>query len=288
MSQLTGETRATVGLIGAGIDHSLSPAIHNAAFAACGMARRYALWPTTPEELPERIESLRRAEMMGANVTIPYKRDVMSLLDALDPGAESAGAINTVVRRPDGALLGINTDGEGFMRALQSLDWQVSGREIVMVGAGGAARAVAHALVAGGVARLTVANRNPEHAEALLADLLAATPHDPELLSLALDDPRLGAILATGDLLINATPIGTDDRALPLPADLLHPRLQVFDMIYRSTPLLRAAEAIGARTADGLPMLIHQAALAWTAWTHLPAPLAVMETAAYAARDGRR
>lgn len=278
----------TTGLIGQPIARSLSLAMHNAAFAAAGLAEQYALWPTEPADLAERVAMLRQAPLRGANITIPHKTAVLELLDSLDPTAEAIGAVNTIVRQANGTLHGLNTDSPGFMQALARTGYNATGRVAVVLGAGGAARAVAYGLINAGLANLTVANRTLEHAEGLLADLLATTERDPELYSIALDDPALRDFIAAADLLINATAVGSDDQALPVPADWLHSRLLVSDLMYRSTPLLRAAKAAAIRAEDGLEMLVQQAALAWNAWTGLAAPIDTMRSAAQAARAEQR
>lgn len=276
---------ATVGLIGDPIKRSLSAALHNAAFAVYGLPDRYTLWPTSDDELQERIATLRQPPLRGANVTIPHKLAVMPLLDSLDPTAEAIGAVNTIVRQSDGKLHGLNTDSAGFRAALIHINYEPRGQQVVLLGAGGAARAVAHALIESRVAQLTVANRTLDHAEALLADLLAATTHDPALLTVALDDPQLADALATADLIVNATSLGGDDQTTPIPAAWLRPHHLVYDLIYHETPLLRTARVVGARAEDGLEMLVQQAALAFTAWTGQSAPIAVMRQAGYQARD---
>ncbi len=283
-SALTADGPVTTGLIGLPIAHRLSPALHHAAFRAYGLPDQYALWPTEAEQLPARVAALRQPSMRGANVTIPHKSAALALVDALDPVAQAIGAVNTIVRQADGSLLGLNTDSAGFVAALQQADFDPSGRNIVLLGAGGAARAVAHGLIAHGARCLTVVNRTAEHAEALLADLLAATPYDPDLFVLAPDDPDLPDLLRAANLLVNATPVGSDDRSLPLPPTMLHAQLLVCDLLYRSTPLLRSAQAAGAHTQDGLEMLVQQAALAFTAWTGYAAPVDVMRAAGEQAR----
>lgn len=284
MSESTLALAATVGLIGDPVGRSLSAAMHTAAFAELGLPESYALWPTLPDELVARVAGLRAAGLRGANVTIPHKTAVLALLDEVDAEASAIGAVNTIVRRPDGTLLGHNTDAAGFLAGLRQAGYEPAGRTAVLLGAGGAARAVAFALLGSGLATLTVANRAPERAEELLGEMLAVIERDPSLYSLALDDPELRLAIAGADLLINATALGSDDQTLPVPADWLHPGLLVYDLIYRSTPLLRAAELAGARTLDGLEMLVQQAALAFGAWTGQEPPVATMRAAAVAAR----
>ncbi len=273
----------SVGLIGDPVAHSISPVMQNAAFAQHGLAESYALWPTPATKLPRRIAALRESSMRGANVTIPHKTAVIPLLDDLDPTAAAVGAVNTIVRTTEGHLHGLNTDVRGFMRALRSIGFDATQRAVVLLGAGGAARAVGYGLLHAGVESLTVVNRTIERAESLLADLLATTERDPQLLALSPDDSRLADVVASADLLINATSVGLDGVSLPLSPALLGPHLLVVDLIYRTTPLLRAAESCGAVTQDGLEMLVQQGALAFEAWTGLPAPVETMRAAAWRA-----
>ena len=214
---------------------------------------------------------------------------MLPLLDELggDPDVAALGAVNTIVRRDDGTLLGLNTDAGGFLRALRAADFDPRNARAVLLGAGGSARAVAWGLLHAGVRSLTVANRSIERAAQLIASF-CATGHiqgEPHLAALGPDDPALQAAVGAATLLVNATPIGADGKAIPLAESLLHPGLFVSDLIYRPTPLLRAAAARGARTQDGLEMLVQQGALAFEAWTGLPAPVTLMRQAAVQARE---
>lgn len=274
---------ALTGLIGDPVAHSRSPLIHNAAFAHLGLDVRYELWPTGAHELAARVQTLRAPGVLGANVTLPHKRAVMALLDRIDPQAELIGAVNTIVRAPDGALTGFNTDAPGFLADLRdTLGYVPAGRAAAILGASGAARAAAAALIGAGCSALVVVNRTLERAEELLAELLAASERDPLLLAAAPDDPELPELLGQAGLLVNATSLGWHADETPLPAALIPPGALVYDMVYRETRLLRDAAARGARTADGLGMLVHQAALAFERWTGRPAPLEVMRAAARA------
>ncbi|MEO7911899.1 MAG: shikimate dehydrogenase [Roseiflexaceae bacterium] len=268
------------GLIGDPVTHSRSPLLHNAAFAKLGIHARYELWPTTANELAARVDSLRARHILGANVTLPHKIAVLPLLDRLDPAVEMIGAANTIIREADGSLTGANTDAPAFLAALrEDGSYDPVGQTIIILGASGAARAAAMALAGAGVARLVIANRTLERAEALLGDLLAATDADPLLFALAPDDADLPELLAQASLIVNATSIGWHGDQSPLPATLIPPNALVFDMIYRPTQLLRDATTRGARTLDGAGMLARQAALAFERWTGLSAPLDIMRAA---------
>lgn len=287
-----GPTTALTGLIGDPVAHSRSPAMHNAAFAHLGIDARYEAWHTPASELPARVAALHAPGVLGANVTLPHKAAVIPLLDALEPEAAQIGAVNTIYRSADGALVGANTDAPGLLADLrEQAGFVPAGRRVVVLGASGAARAAIFALANAGVACLVVANRTAQRAETLVADLRATTretrppPADANidsadwLQALALDDPALAAALAGCDLLINATSVGWNDAETPLPDPPVSPDALVYDMVYRQTRLLRESAARGARTLDGLGMLLHQGALAFTRWTGQQAPLDVMRAA---------
>jgi shikimate dehydrogenase len=268
------------GVIGDPVSHSRSPALHNAAFAHMGIAARYELWPTPAADLAARVASLRLPHMLGANVTLPHKIAVLPLLDQLDADAAVIGAVNTIIRAADGLLIGANTDAPAFLAALrEDAGYEPAGQSVAILGASGAARAAAVALVGAGVARLVVANRTLERAEALLGDVLASSNSDPQLFGLARDDAALPGLLAEATLIVNATSLGWNADETPLAAELIPPGALVYDMVYRPTLLLRAAAARGARTLDGSGMFVRQAALAFARWTGKPAPLDVMRAA---------
>jgi shikimate dehydrogenase len=279
-TSLDSDQMLLAGLIGDPVAHSRSPALHNAAFAQLGLRARYELWPTPAADLPARIESLRAPHILGANVTLPHKIAVLELLDRLDPAVEVIGAANTIVRQADGSLTGANTDAPAFLAALrEEAGYDPAGQTAVILGASGAARAAAVALLGAGLARLAVANRTIERAEALLGDLLTAADGDPLLYAIGLDDAGLPELLAEAGLIVNATSIGWHGADSPLVAALIPPGALVFDMVYRPTQLLRDAAARGARTLDGAGMLARQAALAFERWTGQAAPLDVMRAA---------
>ncbi|MDP9313106.1 MAG: shikimate dehydrogenase [Chloroflexota bacterium] len=276
---------ASVGLIGDPVKHSVSPAFQTAAFRHHGLPDTYMLWPTSTQELTTRVAGLRADGMRGANVTLPYKTAVVPLLDELDGIATAVSAVNTIVRRADGSLYGLNTDVLGFIQALRAAGGEPREADCVLLGAGGSARAVAYGLVMAGARSITVVNRTPERAEAMLADVLAATEFDPQLQVLASDAPEVAQAVAGAQLLINATSVGLDGRSSPLEAERIAPHLLVVDLIYRNTPFLQAARQRGARTQNGLEMLVQQGALAFEAWTGLTAPIAVMRAAAQQALE---
>lgn len=272
-------------LIGTPIAHSLSPAMHNAAFARLGIVASYGLCETDAAGLAAAVAAIREPRYLGANVTIPHKEAVIPHLDEVSPLAERAGAVNTIVKRA-GLLRGENTDVGGFLRPLYQIEAQLDRWRVTLLGAGGAARGVAVGLLDAGVIKLTVVNRTPERATALVAALA-----DARVDVLALDDARLGEVLAASDLLVNAIPTGWragDPQPLsPTLLTRLPTHALVYDLAYRQTTLLRAAAARGLAILDGLPMLVEQGALAFELWTGQQAPRSVMWAAAVAHRDGQ-
>ncbi len=271
-----------VGLIGDPVAHSISPVFQQAAFDALAIAARYEAWPTPAAELAERVAGLRAPDTLGANVTVPHKQAVLPLLDRLHPTAARAGAVNTIVNE-GGRLVGHNTDIAGFLDALR-LDGGLDphGARAVLLGAGGAARAVVIALLDAGAARVRVLNRTPARAEALVAELA-----DGRGEAAALEPERATALLSGADLVVNCTTVGmrhsAQEHALPVPAEAIPAGITVVDIVANPlvTPLLAAAAARGCRTLGGLPMLVRQGAAAFTLWTGIPAPVSVMMAAAY-------
>ncbi len=267
-------------LIGHPLGHSLSPVFHNAAFRAVGLDATYALADVPPGDLAVTVAALRAAAVYGANVTVPYKQDVLPFLDALSDEARTLGAVNTIVNDA-GRLTGLNTDVPGFAADLRAQGVVVKGQRVVMLGAGGAARGVAAALAGMNVGHLVIANRTPERASAIQRQ------YPGIVTAIELADRALSDALADTSLLVNATSVGLHGDEMPIDADVLD-RLPssavVYDLIYRPTALLRAARARNLRAIDGLGMLIHQGALSWEAWTGQAAPLDVMWQAAQEAR----
>jgi shikimate dehydrogenase len=268
---INGQTKL-VGLIGYPIEHSLSPAMHNSAFAALSLNWCYVPLPAPPERLGEAVAGLRALGLAGVNVTVPHKEAVVSYLDEVTPAAQAIGAVNTIVVRK--GLIGHNTDWQGFLTALSEGGFDPQGKRAVVLGAGGAARAVVHALARAG-AQVTVLNRTLARAQALIQDFSPLFPALPLTLQ-TLEEQTAGA-----HLLVNATPVGMwpqVDQSI-WPEDLPFPgHLTVFDLVYnpRQTKLLRQAEAVGAKVIGGLGMLVHQGAAAFELWTGEKAPVEVM------------
>ena len=269
---------ARLGIIGHPVAHSLSPAIQGAALRAAGVDATYERWDTPHAALPARIAALRAPDCLGANVTIPHKQNVLALLDEVPPLAAGIGAVNTVVN-DGGRLSGHNTDGGGFVAALREAGFEPGGKRFLLVGAGGAARGIAFALREAGAASIAVSNRTAARAETLAAAVGAeAVPFD--------------APPAPYDCVVNCTSAGMHgsgaEDTLPCDPAAAGPATLVVDIVYapEETPLLRAAREAGLPVLGGLPMLIHQGALAFELWTGRPAPLDAMREAARAALAG--
>ncbi len=277
-----------VVLIGHPVAHSLSGAMHQAAFDSAGIDATYELWDRTPMELPEAIGGLRDAAFLGANITIPHKERVVPMVDRSTEDAHATGAVNTITREGR-RLIGHNTDVPGFKVALDHLvGKQKMPRQAVVLGAGGGARAVVHGLITEGFQRIVVFNRHLHRAEGLVKHFGRSAAH-MELRAMPWHDSIIEAELAKTRVLVNATSIGLTTDEIPIPAEVLHGDLLVLDLIYARTPLLRAAAAAGASVADGELMLLNQGAAAFTLWTGQPAPLELMqETLAAARADGLR
>jgi shikimate dehydrogenase len=276
------ETTPThVGIIGYPVEHSLSPKMHTAAFRALELKWNYSLLPVAPEGVGEAIQMIRQRGWRGINVTIPHKQAVMPLLDSVNIHADIIGAVNTIVNE-NGRLVGYNTDWIGFLEALKEANFDPTNCRAVLLGAGGAARAVLYALLERG-ATVTIANRDPRKAEVLAVEV--ATQFDRDIAVLALDDTAgLQAVMNDATLLVNSTSVGMSphSNADPLPSGLVFPfHLTVYDLVYnpRETQLLKRARAAGATGIDGLGMLVHQGAEAFRLWTGLDAPIQVMRRA---------
>lgn len=275
-----------VGLVGWPVMHSVSPAMQNAAFTALGLNWRYVPLPVRPEQVEAAIRGLAALSFRGANVTVPHKEAVLCTLDILGPEAQALGAVNTIVIEQDedgeSKLRGHNTDAAGLVEALREGGFDPKGTSVVVVGAGGAARAAVFGLTAGGAAEIVILNRTPERARTVVSVLGEST--GCALRAEPLSTERLLESVQFADLLVNATPIGMQPRGddsiwsdeVPLPSDLT-----VLDMVYNplETKLLRQARRSGAHPHDGLGMLVRQGALAFEMWTGREAPVEVMRHA---------
>lgn len=269
-----------VGLIGYPVTHSFSPMMHNAAFEKVSLDWRYVPLSVHPVAVGETIRSLYKLNFRGANVTIPHKLAVMEYLDEISPDAQAIGAVNTIVVEKDGFLRGYNTDWQGFLRTLAENEFEPRGKRALILGAGGAARAVIYGLVHAGAAEVTILNRTVERAEKLAEDIGAILPHG-NIRAAELSAERIDAAQSDANLLVNATPLGMHPNvdASPYPDELRYPaHLTVCDLVYnpRETKLMAKARAAGAKVIGGLGMLVHQGATAFELWTGHAAPVGVM------------
>jgi len=272
-----------VVLLGDPVAHSVSPAMHNAAFRALDLPGHYAARRVPSALLADAVAALRGEVYRGANVTVPHKQAVLPLLDELGPDAAAIGAVNTIVRE-GGRLRGENTDAPGLLAALESaLGIVPYGLRILLLGAGGAARAAAAAMLSRGPASLTIYNRDPARAERLATELRARYGGRVRAVerAVALDEG------ADVDLVVNATSAGLDGVSLPLAGLRPRPGASLYDMVYAPspTPLMCALADEGANVADGLAMLVAQAAASFALWTGRDAPVATMRDAARRALD---
>jgi len=260
------EKGIVTGITGQPLGHSLSPALHHAAFAHLGIAGRYLSFPASSDELGLLMDLVRDLGINGLNVTIPHKEAVMEHLDEIDATAQRVGAVNVIVNR-DGRLVGRNTDLTGLAQAFKAAGAEVGGKEALIVGAGGAARACAAFLQQAG-AHITVANRTPSHAEAVARDFGGR--------AIGLEDAPTTAF----DVVVNCTPVGMEGfpPGLPVAAEVFRPDQVVMDMVYapERTAFLAEAEARGAKTIPGREMLIYQAMDSFEAWTGQKPPYEVM------------
>lgn len=271
MTAAVGGATRVAGIIGSPIEHTRSPAIHNAAFAALDLDWVYVAFPVAHGEAASALAAARTLGVAGLSVTMPHKSDAAAACDELTPTARTLAAVNTVVVR-DGVLLGDSTDGPGFVAAACEEGIETVDRRVLVLGAGGAGRAIAHALGAAG-ADVVVAARRREAAAAA-----AALAGSTESYGLEGVEPVVEGM----DVVVNATPLGMHGEAPPFDASVLTPRQFVVDTVYHpaETPLLAAARARGVPAVNGLGMLVHQAALAFRAFTGVDAPLDVMRAAA--------
>ncbi|MHB1630360.1 MAG: shikimate dehydrogenase [Bacilli bacterium] len=269
-----------LAVLGHPVGHSLSPAMHGAAIAALKLAAVYAAVDLPPEQLEQGLQAVRVLGYRGANLTIPHKERALQWLDDCSESAVRIGAVNTIIRSGD-RLFGDNTDGRGWARSIrEELGITLSGVRACIVGAGGAARAVADALLASGAEQVVLCNRDVDRAERLALTLRRQYPAS-DVRSFAPAGLRTEGI----DLLVNTTPIGMyghSEGALPIAAGLLHESMVVSDLVYRPrrTALLSAAQCAGAAIHEGIGMLVWQGALAFEEWFGAPAPVAVMREAA--------
>ncbi|MGZ4770194.1 MAG: shikimate dehydrogenase [Ilumatobacteraceae bacterium] len=263
-------TTRVAALIGSPVRHSLSPALHNAGFSATGVDWVYTAFEVAPGNAGAALDAMRVLGFGGLSVTMPHKEAVAALVDELDPAAHALRSVNTIVPIGDGRLKGYSTDGAGFIASLSAQGVDVKGRRACVLGAGGAARAIIDGLARAGAKSITVINRSEDraHAAAALAGAVGAVGD--------------GTDIGCSDIVINATSVGMGSSELPCEVGHLHGDLIVADIVYhpRRTAFLVAAEQLGARTVEGLGMLVHQAVLQQELWTGVKPDASVMWAAA--------
>lgn len=272
--KISGKTKVA-GLLGYPVQHSLSPAMHNAAFEHLRLDCCYVTFLVSPESLEDAVKGIRALNLMGVNITVPHKERVIPFLDEISQEVSFIGAVNTV-KNSNGKLIGYNTDGRGFMQSLSEAKLDVAGKSILIVGAGGASRAIGYYLckVASKVYLYDVDSEKAmllkEHLNNIKGNVLQA---DGKAL-------KSKEFFSSLEVIINATPLGLKpDDPLPIDKSLLNSSHAVCDLIYKETPLLRAASDIGCKTMDGLGMLLWQGVFAFELWTGIMPPIDVMKDA---------
>lgn len=281
---ISGRTKVC-GVFGCPVEHTFSPALHNAAFKAAGLDYVYVPFTVSPRSLAGAMEAIKALGLAGVNVTVPHKEAVLPLLDELSGEAEMTGAVNTVINR-SGRLYGDNTDGKGYLAALKEAGFDPAGRTVLFLGAGGAARAVAVQLALAGAGKLVFANRTGARASDLARFVAEKTGVRAEVTPWPdrAGDKLPAGVLAGADLVVQATSLGMSpnvNETVPLPFECFRPGQAASDLVYNpvETLFLKKAAGAGAVTLSGLGMLLHQGALAFKLWTGVPAPLEIMREA---------
>ncbi len=274
------------GIIGYPLGHALSPVIHNAAYEAMSLDARYEAWETPPQDVGAAIERMRSNDKhLGMNVTVPHKQAVMAYLDEVEDTARAIGAVNTIEKK-NGRLIGHNTDRSGYIRSLEEAGCRIKGKSVLIVGYGGAERAIAYGLAEAGVTSIGIYGRRSEGIAEALNQLRTTSPFPMNLDAVRDDERDLRMAVQAADIVVNCTPIGMlhsgTEGTSPVPGQMLQAGQWVSDAVYNplETELLRLARERGAHAVDGLGMLIYQAADAIKIWTGKDAPVDVMRRAA--------
>ncbi len=279
MSNITGKTKVC-GIIGDPVAHSMSPIMHNAAFRELGLDFIYVAFQVSQNDLKEAVSGIRSLNIKGINVTIPHKVTIMPYLDRFEPLAKEIGAVNTVVNEA-GTLTGYNTDAPGFLQALDSNGVDPKGKRVIILGAGGAARAISFALAENG-AHLIILNRTYDTADKLAHHL--RQKYNNQIQALPLNKESLAQTIKGGYLLVNTTSVGMSPNTAGTPVEtrLLTRELIICDIVYHplETRLLKEAQRIGAKTISGLDMLVWQGVFAFEKWTGQRPPESIMKNEA--------
>lgn len=273
---ITGKTKV-IAIFGDPVEHTLSPAMHNAAFSEMGLDCVYVPFHVKPDALGAAVEGMRALGLAGANITVPHKERVMEFLDDIDDEARNMGAVNTVVNK-DGRLTGHNTDGRGFIKSLkEDAGFEPAGKRAFICGSGGAARGVGFALALAGVRRMYLYDVDEPKRDRLVMDINSRAGREAARPSIMDPDFIRGA-----DLAVNATPLGMKGSdPLPMPGHSFRPGQVVYDLVYNpeKTAMLKAAGSAGAKTVNGLGMLLHQGVLAFEHWFGRTPPVNTMKNA---------
>ncbi|PIW22424.1 MAG: shikimate dehydrogenase [Candidatus Aquicultor secundus] len=279
MKEINGATKVT-GIIGYPLTYTFSPPMHNKAFEALNLNYRYLPFVVEPNALENAIEGIKSLNIRGINVTMPHKEAVIDLLDELSAEAETIGAVNTI-NNDNGRLIGYNTDAGGFLKSLKEESFNPAGKTAIILGTGGAAKAVAVALAQAGAASIVIIGRSGNKAEAITSSLISNF-QEISGKTLTFRD-NLADIFQIGELIVNATPVGMKESGdlLPVPLEFINASHFVYDLIYTplETALINGARHKGAKAANGLGMLLYQAASAFEIWTGTSAPVEVMRQA---------
>jgi shikimate dehydrogenase len=268
--KITGKTKIT-GIFGYPIEHTLSPAMHNTAFKALEIDYCYVPFLVHPDNLATAVNAIKALNIIGVNITIPHKEKVISFLNEISEEALFIGAVNTVVNK-EGKLIGYNTDGRGFMKSLEENEINIKNKKVLIIGAGGAARAIGY-YICKNATSLTIYGRTRQKADKLADDFRRINSCEIIVIN-AINE------LNSFDIIINATPLGLkDDDPLPIKIDNLPENQIVCDLIYKQTNFLKKAQLKGCKTLNGLGMLLWQGALAFKLWTDKEPPIDVMKKA---------
>lgn len=277
MKTINGQT-TILAVFGDPVDHSLSPAMHNAAFKAMGLDCVYVPFRVLPEDIILAVRGIRALNIKGVNVTIPHKQAVVPELDEIVGDAALSGSVNTIINN-HGKLIGTSTDGSGLIRSLEAeAGFKVAGKNVLMLGSGGAATAIVFSLIGAGIRSLTVVNRDVTKAVSLREKTRVRSKFEFKVVGLA----QLEALdWSEFDIVINTTSVGLHDQATLIPAHLLYPGLVVYDVVYRpgGTTLANQAKAAGCTVLTGLSLLLYQGVDSFRLWFGVEPPLEVMGNA---------
>ncbi|NPA13513.1 MAG: shikimate dehydrogenase [Aquificae bacterium] len=273
--ELNGQT-AVYGIIGYPVKHSKSPTFQTKAFQHLNINAVYLPFEVKPEDLEKAIQGIKALSIKGFNITVPHKEEVIKYLDEVSPEVEYIGACNTVVNI-DGYLKGYNTDAYGFITGLKELEPSLEGKKVLVIGAGGASRAVIYSLIKEGVDKIYLANRTIQKAEKLKLDFLPLSKFVQQIIQpITLD--QIDNYLPESEIIVNTTSVGLKENDPHLfDYSKINKNQTVVDIIYKQTPLLKVAQEKGCKWQDGLPMLLYQGAKAFQIWTGKEPPIDIME-----------